>query len=61
MRINYWIQALFLIGLFSFIGIVIISCDDKLESKFIFDEEKFISEWDSWNNHGIKNYSFTLL
>jgi hypothetical protein len=25
-----------------------------------FDEEKFMSEWNSWNNQNIKNYSFIL-
>jgi hypothetical protein len=32
----------------------------EFENDFYFDEETFLSEWDSWNNQNIKNYSFIL-
>jgi len=39
-----------------------LSCkpEGNSNSGFIFDEITFMSNWDSWNNQNIKNYSFNL-
>ena len=48
-----------------FLGIIVTSCNEEKEEEkehvFIFDEKTFKSEWEKWNNHEIKNYSFTLI
>jgi len=34
--------------------------NDKFGKSFNFDEETFLSKWNSWNNQNIQNYSFIL-
>ena len=36
------------------------SCNLENEKGFIFDEKKFNSEWNKWENRNILNYSFTI-
>jgi hypothetical protein len=36
------------------------ACKEASNGNFHFDEKKFMSEWNSWNNQNIKNYSFLL-
>ena len=53
MKKNHFIVLLAFIVLFVFS-----TCD--LEKGFFFNEEKFNSEWNKWNDADIQNYSFTL-
>jgi len=56
-----WIKMFAFLGFFSLFGIIITGCrNDENNNSFYLDEEKFFSEWNSWNNLNIKNYSFTI-
>jgi hypothetical protein len=60
-------KKLFMVGIVStFIFIAFFACNNlndqkKFTIEYNFDEETFLSEWNSWNNQNMQNYSFTLL
>ena len=67
---KFWLRTFGILGVICIIVIAVIGCDDELsdfdkrihfdDDRFRFEEEKFMTSWDAWNNLDIKDYSFKL-
>ena len=67
---GYRMKRLFLFGMVLTVVFIFFSAcnnandqsefNDKFGKSFNFDEETFLSKWNSWNNQNIQNYSFVL-